>query len=651
MRSTTRPTFAAQARAALAAGRPLPLIRGGDGSTEPDVTGLLARVASRQDLDLDGLAQLETDLVAAFDLLAGSEQVDDATLEQVGQLADAIDQVRETAGEQVAAAEQRQATLDELRSRVHAAADGDGSTADDTDDTDDTEAADQSSDGDDNGEDGDSDASDANGNHTAAVADVPEQIAAAATQSAAAAAATAAPVRRVSLAQLRQNAPAPPAPTNSPGLRPPVIRAAADLAGGRYAAGAQIGWDDVATMVIDRIRSVGRHQGPDVSMRVATVDWSDMYPADRHLTAAASPRANSEVIDRVVDPAGLGYFVPDQTSLTAAGGLCNPLPTAYDVETISVAERPLRAALPGFMADRGGIQFMTPYKLSDIIVDNTNGAVDLITVAADASGATKTIQEMTCPTSQEVQVQAIPLRLRFGNFADRYWPEGMRQAIDLGRAAHARFAERLVFEQMRAAATAVTTGPVELGAYRDYVGHILTAARGYRYRHRMSDDAPLRAVIPEWLITLLFIDLLKQAPGDDVVGDGVEARRILERDLAVENIRPIYQRDDARTNDANGAGGPAFGAQSAGALLEFPGRVSTLLFHEGAYTFLDGGTLDLGVTIRDSALNEDNRFEMFFETFEAVAFRGVEAYNVNSALCASGAASALVAGGCGGLGS
>jgi hypothetical protein len=638
MRSTIRPTFAAQARAALAAGRPLPLIRGGDGSTEPDVTGLLARVASRQDLDLDGLAQLETDLVAAFDLLAGEEQVDDATLEQVGQLADAIDQVRETAGEQVAAAEQRQATLAELRSRVHVS----DSSGDETDGAaDDSTDSDDNTDGDETAE-GDDDASDANSDGAADAADVPEPIAAAAAPAPAAAPATPAPtVRRVSLAQLRQNAPTPSAPTNSPGLRPPVIRAAADLAGGRYAAGAQIGWDDVATMVIDRVRSVGRHQGPDLSMRVATVDWSDMYPADRHLTATASPRANSEVIDRVVD----------QTSLTAAGGLCNPLPTAYDVETISVAERPLRAALPGFLADRGGIQFMTPYKLSDIVVDSTNGAVDLITVAADAGGATKTIQEMTCPTSQQVQVQAISLRLRFGNFADRYWPEGMRQAIDLGRAAHARFAERLVFEQMRAAATAVTTGPVELGAYRDYVGHILTAARGYRYRHRMGADAPLRAVIPDWLITLLFIDLLKQAPGDDVIGDGVEARRILERDLAVENIRPIYQRDDARTNDANGAGGPAFGAQSAGALLEFPGRVSTLLFHEGAYTFLDGGTLDLGVTIRDSALNEDNRFEMFFETFEAVAFRGVDAYNVNSALCASGAASALVAGGCGGLGS
>ncbi len=59
------------------------------------------------------------------------------------------------------------------------------------------------------------------------------------------------------------------------------------------------------------------------------------------------------------------------------------------------------------------------------------------------------------------------------------------------------------------------------------------------------------------------------------------------------------------------------------------------LFHEGAFVFLDGGMLDLGV-VRDSTLNATNDFETFAETFEAAAFRGVESLWVASPICVNG---------------
>lgn len=55
--------------------------------------------------------------------------------------------------------------------------------------------------------------------------------------------------------------------------------------------------------------------------------------------------------------------------------------------------------------------------------------------------------------------------------------------------------------------------------------------------------------------------------------------------------------------------------------------VGWLLYPEGTYQFLDGGRLDLGV-VRDSTLDATNDYETFVETFESVAMRGLEAYQV-----------------------
>jgi hypothetical protein len=84
-----------------------------------------------------------------------------------------------------------------------------------------------------------------------------------------------------------------------------------------------------------------------------------------------------------------------------------------------------------------------------------------------------------------------------------------------------------------------------------------------------------------------------------------------------------------------------FGAQSADALLEFPDSFVWYLFAEGSFLFLDGGTLDLGI-IRDSTLVGTNDYKMFVETFENVAFVGIEALKITSTITVSGTAAALV---------
>ena len=115
--------------------------------------------------------------------------------------------------------------------------------------------------------------------------------------------------------------------------------------------------------------------------------------------------------------------------------------------------------------------------------------------------------------------------------------------------------------------------------------------------------------------------------------------------LRAQGINPIFHLDGQSAADLSGAGGVGqqFLAQATGAINPFPGKVVWYLFPEGAVQFLDGGRLDLGV-VRDSGLDATNDYELFIETFEALAFRGFTggAIQYVSTLCANGASAGTV---------
>jgi hypothetical protein len=119
------------------------------------------------------------------------------------------------------------------------------------------------------------------------------------------------------------------------------------------------------------------------------------------------------------------------------------------------------------------------------------------------------------------------------------------------------------------------------------------------------------------------------------------------------NINVIWTMDGLKAG-TYGTGGTAitnqfFGLATAGAAPQWPGQssnaafmLSWLLYVEGTYQFLDGGRLDLGV-VRDSTLDATNDYETFIETFEGIAFRGLEAYQVQSMVLPTGASAGTTA--------
>lgn len=423
--------------------------------------------------------------------------------------------------------------------------------------------------------------------------------------------------------ELNLEVPAGRGPAEVQVIKAPItITAGADIP--HVAAGSELpDLKSVASALIARKNGMGRTSGGDGEMfSVATFTTS--FPESRYLSRN-DIEINRAKIDDVVAP------------LTAAGGLAAPVEIRYELFGLGSTDRPVKASLAVFGADRGGIRFVTPPVIGDL-----TGAVSLWTLQDDIDAATagapdpvKPCLRVAAGAEVVVYLEAIPLCLTFGNMGARAYPELVERHTELAMVAHARFAETRLLTRIGSLSTSVSA-PAKLGAARDIFAQIDQAAAGYRNRHRIDVNSPLRAIFPEWFKNALRSDLIKQIPGDgnDDTFGLVDSK--ISAWFKVRNINVTWAMD--------GETGQIFGTQAgAGAALSaYPGNVIWYLFAEGTFLFLDGGTLDLGL-VRDSTLNGTNDYKIFLETFEGVAKVGVESLRVTSTLTILGASAATVA--------
>lgn len=378
----------------------------------------------------------------------------------------------------------------------------------------------------------------------------------------------------------------------------------------------------VASAIIARKQGMGRTSGGDGEFhQVATFTTS--YPESRYLTRN-DIEINRAKVESIVAP----------KALTAAGGLMAPVPIRYELFGLGSTKRPVKDSLAVFGAERGGIRFVTPPVITDL-----TGAVSLWTLQDDIDASTVGAPDPVKPCLRVspgaevvVYLEAIPLCLTFGNMGARAYPELVERHTELAMVAHARFAETRLLTRIGSLSTAVTSTS-KLGAARDVFALVDQAAAGYRNRHRIDVNAPLRAIFPEWFKNALRADLIKQLPGDGNEDTFGLAENKINSWFKLRNINVTWTMD--------GESGQMFGTQAVGALSPFPTNVIWYLFAEGTFLFLDGGTLDLGL-VRDSTLNSTNDYKIFLETFEGVAKVGVESLRVTTPVILAGASAATV---------
>lgn len=407
-----------------------------------------------------------------------------------------------------------------------------------------------------------------------------------------------------------------------------VITAGADLK--NIGLGAEIpNMLALGAAVADRRQAMGRTSGGDGEQTlVASISVEGAYEDNRTLLNNDT-EGNMEKIKAVVASAKAGEDV-----IVAAGGLMGPVDTTWDIPELGEQlGRPVKDSLPSFKATRGGLRFISPPVLEDL-----NGAVSVWTLqddidAADpASDKVKPCIRVAAGEEVTVYLEAMPLCLTFGNIGARAYPELVERHIALAMVWQARFAETRLLTRIGELSTQVTAA-AQLGAARDILVQIDQAASGLRNRHRLDQNAPLRAIFPEWFRKALRSDLVKQLPGDGQdVAFGLQDSTV-DRWFSDRNVSVTWTPD--------GEAGQIMGAQANGALNPFPSSVIWYLFPEGTFLFLEDATLDLGL-VRDSTLNATNDYKMFLETFENVAKVGVESLRITSAVKIAGASAGTV---------
>jgi hypothetical protein len=315
-------------------------------------------------------------------------------------------------------------------------------------------------------------------------------------------------------------------------------------------------------------------------------------------------------------------------ALTASGVVCAPAEPVYDIFGVSTPARPVREAVPSMFAGRAAV--ITRAAPSMGVYDD---AVGVITASENEDGSTnvKNCMRLICPAPTTTEVAAIYACIEADNLAARSDPELMAAVDELVRAEHARIADTYLLNLIKAGSIAVTgDAGGDGGAVFNLVGDILKMAAAYRSRHRMNPDAVLTSLFPAWVKDLLALDVARAAGYQRTL-----TRTEVNAWLMQQGIAPSYYLDSstAATN------GQIFGAQSNGAILDFPATMEWYLFAPGTWLHLDSGTLDLGV-VRDSILTSTNDFQIFAEGWESIVKVGVESDCVTTAVCPSGTFSA-----------
>ena len=393
-----------------------------------------------------------------------------------------------------------------------------------------------------------------------------------------------------------------------------AITAGADLPG--VGAGQAIpSMSEVANYMADRIHSLRRVNGGDGEQVIVA---SLNRPYSEALTLDGTAEENS----------GKVSHSKENGALVASGGWGTPEAVQYDIFGFGTDARPVKDSLPKFQANRGGIRFVTPPQLSAY-----TGAVGVWTPANDVTAAGNTgtgdtlKDSLTVTGASEVSAttDAITLQLKIGNLLSRAYPELVARHNELALIQHARLAEQTLLAKIDSNSTQVTSTST-IGVARDFLVQVRRASAAYRSRHRIAPDTQLQAIIPMWVTEAMAADLTLNMPGDDNLSVG---KAEIHGMLAKLNVTLTESYDQN-----------VFGAQGTGAMEEFANTFEWYLFSEGTFLFLDGGTLDIGV-VRDSGLVSTNDYKMFIETFEGVAFVGIESLAVTSTITVSGAAAAL----------
>lgn len=399
-----------------------------------------------------------------------------------------------------------------------------------------------------------------------------------------------------------------------------------------FEAGQQIDRAQLATAMSERFNTLNR-AGADGRYHVARIQSE--FPTERTLTKD-SWAVNTQRIEAATG----------QEALVAAGGLCAPLETDYAIANVGVTARPIRDALTRFGVERGGITWRAPFDALSmssglgvwtLADDEAVGVIE----DPDVPDPSKSCFVVECPGLNEATIYSTYLCMEFPNITarfDREWVDATNRAADV---AHARFAENQLLQRLLAGSKHLTAAKA-VSAVRDVLVNLDKTIAYYRSKHRLDTMVPLRMILPAWVKELFRADLTRGFAGD------LDALAVADATILgwfrARGVNITFHLDGLAADATVTPNVPAQVYANVTANSAIPGfidRIDAVLFVEGEWLYLDGGILDLGL-VRDSTLNARNRYRQFQETFEGVAFKGVETLRLNMEVQPTGATAGTI---------
>lgn len=350
--------------------------------------------------------------------------------------------------------------------------------------------------------------------------------------------------------------------------------------------GSHLDMDALDEAIHKRARAMGTTRGSGTKALIASIEKTDVQNDTRGLT-------NRGDIQRVWDEAH------DVQAMVASGGFCGPTENIYDF-ACDFEAMPDEVDLPTMTTDRAGVNVPDALLLGDIINQDGIGEqwTNAMDIAADPDDplTTKVCFHVPCPDWDETILEAQYTCVTAGNLADRTFPEGSARTRDLALLAHAHVMNGRKLTAMAAAATAVSPVLTGLTAAEAVLAGVEFVIARSRDQYFMSDDQILEVVLPRWNRHAIRRDLARR--------NGVDFRQVTNDEIR-EHFLEIGARVQFVTN----------WQMLASNATSYPNSVIALVYPAGAFTLLDGGSLDIAV-IRDSVLNKTNDHTLlFFEEF------------------------------------
>jgi len=309
----------------------------------------------------------------------------------------------------------------------------------------------------------------------------------------------------------------------------------------------------------------------------------------------------------------LDSFVSPE-AVVAAGGCCSLPQPIYTNPVQGSTDRPIRNSLTTMGATRGKFSF---FPAICIPVDGVGlWSCEDDELVSEVDPATwKACAEVLCDEADEVGVDAIYSCITIGNYQTRFAPEQWQGYLAALAVMQARQAEVALFTKMRAAVSTTHTVDALGSVFANVTTGVALAAAAMRQDQRLG-DIQLNLWMPEWVQTAVRMDLIARRVYG-VAEDPNVSDTLLSTAFSNEGIKVVYSQDLDQIEGASG--------QSDGPLTSLPITAGAVLAPDGYFTFLDGGTLDLGTEIRDHNLNRQNKVAAFAESYEGLLARGCNA--------------------------